>query len=100
MSLTFCRLSYATGRPSILKDDASIKNCRLLLQHPAAVDDDMRLISTVELMALRERLYDGVPTDGPVTDEVHDLTLRAQVSFTEWFTTWDNTYSKKYEESG
>ncbi|KIY62636.1 hypothetical protein CYLTODRAFT_383348 [Cylindrobasidium torrendii FP15055 ss-10] len=93
------QLSYATGRPSILKDDASIKNCRLILQHPATVDDDMRLVSTVELMALRERLYDGVPVDGPVTDEVHDLTLRAQVSFTDWFNAWDTIYSKKYEES-
>src|SRR5438477_50527 len=60
---TFCfvgsflrRLSYGTGRPAILKDDESIWQCRLLLTHPLAIEDDMRLVSTVELMAIRERV--------------------------------------------
>jgi hypothetical protein len=49
-------MSYGTGRPAILKDDESIWQCRFLLRHPLAVEDDMRLVSMVELMAIRERI--------------------------------------------
>ena len=63
-------MSYGTGRPAILKDDESIWQCRLLLQHPLAIEDDMRLVSTVELMAIRERVHNNLAPlfDRPVDD--------------------------------
>jgi hypothetical protein len=95
------RMSYGTGRPAVLKDDESIQECRLLLQHPLAIEDDMRLVSTVELMVIRERVNNAMsPMEGPVKDE-HFLRLReADDEFSTWFTTWDHAFSQKYEDAG
>lgn len=95
------RLSYGTGRPAVLKDDESIKHCRLLLQHPLAIEDDMRLVSTVELMALRERVHNALsPFDGPVKDEHFEELRRADLNFRGWYATWDQAFSQKYEDAG
>ncbi|KAJ7225689.1 hypothetical protein GGX14DRAFT_640350 [Mycena pura] len=94
------QLSYGTGRPAVLKDDESIKHCRLLLQHPLAIEDDMRLVSTVELMALRERVHNALsPFDGPVKDEHFDELRRADLNFRGWYATWDQAFSQKYEDA-
>jgi hypothetical protein len=68
-----------------MKDDESIWDCRCLLEHPLAIEDDMRLVSTVELMAVRERLHNKLsPFDEPVNDE-HLRTLReADEEFRGW----------------
>jgi hypothetical protein len=95
------RMSYGTGRPAVLKDDESIRECRLLLQHPLAIEDDMRLVSTVELMVIRERVNNAMsPMEGPVKDE-HFLKLReADDEFATWYSTWDHAFSQKYEDAG
>lgn len=95
------RMSYGTGRPSILKDDESIYECRLLLQHPLAIEDDMRLVSTVELMALRERVNNNLqPIDQPVDDHTFNVLREADAEFTSWYTNWDRAFSQKYENAG
>ena len=95
------RMSYGTGRPSILKDDESIYGCRLLLQHPLAIEDDMRLVSTVELMALRERVNNNLqPIDRPVDDHTFTVLREADTEFSTWYTTWDRAFSQKYENAG
>jgi hypothetical protein len=95
------RMSYGTGRPAVLKDDESIRECRLLLQHPLAIEDDMRLVSTVELMAIRERVNNALsPMEGPVKDE-HFIKLReTDEEFGNWYATWDHAFSQKYEDAG
>ncbi|KAJ6574941.1 hypothetical protein B0H19DRAFT_619992 [Mycena capillaripes] len=94
------QLSYGTGRPAVLKDDESIKLCRLLLQHPLAIEDDMRLVSTVELMALRERVHNALsPFEGPVKDEHFEELRRADLNFRSWYATWDQAFSQKYEDA-
>lgn len=94
-------MSYGTGRPAVLKDDESIKHCRLLLQHPLAIEDDMRLVSTVELMALRERVHNALsPFEGPVKDEHFEELRRADLNFRSWYATWDQAFSQKYEDAG
>ncbi|KAJ7706360.1 hypothetical protein B0H17DRAFT_1036885 [Mycena rosella] len=94
------QLSYGTGRPAVLKDDESIKHCRLLLQHPLAIEDDMRLVSTVELMALRERVHNALsPFEGPVKDEHFEELRRADMNFRSWYATWDQAFSQKYEDA-
>ncbi len=98
---THARLSYGTGRPAILKDDDSIRNCRLLLQHPLAIEDDMRLVSTVEMMALRERLHNALSlTEGPVREQDFEELGRADQAFQAWFATWDAAFSQKYGDAG
>jgi predicted kinase len=94
-------MSYGTGRPAIMKDDESIWGCRMLIQHPLAIEDDMRLVSTVELMAIRERINGKLqPMDGPVDDHTFNVLREADAEFKEWYTTWDRAFSQKYEDAG
>ena len=46
-------MAYGMGRPAILREDETIHQCRRLLEHPLSITSDARLVSTVELMALR-----------------------------------------------
>ncbi|KAJ3852861.1 hypothetical protein EV368DRAFT_82133 [Lentinula lateritia] len=95
------QLSYGTGRPAILKDDESIQHCRLLLQHPLAIEDDMRLVSTVELIMLREQVHNALSSfDEPVKDSDFDELKKADALFRTWFATWDHAFSQKYEDAG
>jgi hypothetical protein len=94
------QLSYGTGRPAVLKDDQSIKDCRYLLNHPMAIEDDMRLVSTVELIAIRERVHNTLaPFDGPVKPEHFEELHRADRDFQNWYTSWDISFSRKYENA-
>ena len=45
------RMSLGTGRPIVLRDENTIRHCRVLLSHPMASPTDVRLISLVELIA-------------------------------------------------
>lgn len=83
-----------------MKDDESIYKSRLLLNHPLSIEDDMRLCSTVELMAIRERIHNKLSIDGPVDEQTFAVLREADVDFRNWFTTWDNAFSQKYEDAG
>ena len=48
-------MSLGTGRPVVLRDESSIKHCRILLTHPMASPTDVRLISQVELIAQKSK---------------------------------------------
>ncbi|KAI0048332.1 hypothetical protein FA95DRAFT_1517530 [Auriscalpium vulgare] len=95
------QMSYGTGRPAILKDDESIWQCRLLLRHPLALEDDMRLVSTVELMAIRERITNLLApfAHGPVDERTFEVLRTADAEFKHWYTTWDQAFSQKYEDA-
>ena len=85
----------------MLKDDESIQNCRYLLNHPLAIEDDMRLVSTVELIAIRERVHNALaPFEGPVRPEHFDELHRADNDFKHWYASWDVAFSRKYENAG
>lgn len=95
------RISYGTGRPAILKDDESIAGCRQLLDHPLAVEDDMRLVSTVELMAVRERVTNKLsPLERPIDDVTFQVLHEADQEFQVWYRNWDAPFSQKYEDAG
>jgi len=93
------QMSYGTGRPAILKDDESIYHCRSLLQHPLAIEDDMRLVSTVELMAIRERIHNKLHLDHPIDDNTFVVLREADAEFRTWYATWDHAFSQKYEDA-
>ena len=95
-------MSYGTGRPAILKDDESIWQCRLLLQHPLAIEDDMRLVSTVELTAIRERVHNNPSPlfDRDVDEITFNVLKEADMEFRNWYATWDQAFSQKYEDAG
>ena len=95
------RLSYGTGRPAILTDDDSIYQCRLLVEHPLSIEDDMRLVSTVELMAIRERVQKQLsPFERPVDQNTFNVLHQARTDFCNWYKTWDQAFSQKYEDAG
>lgn len=98
----FSRMSYGSGRPAVLKDDESIWKCRLLLTHPLSIEDDMRLVSTVELMAIRERVNNSLSnsTTGPVDERTFEVLRTADAEFVNWYQTWDQAFSRKYEDAG
>jgi hypothetical protein len=46
-----------TGRPVVLRDENSIRRCRILLTHRMASPTDVRLISQVELVAQKSTSF-------------------------------------------
>ena len=84
-----------------MKDDESIWGSRLLLKHPLAIEDDMRLCSMLELMAIREGVHNRVsPMDRPIDDQTFVVLREANAEFRNWFRTWDHAFSQKYEDAG
>ncbi len=53
------QMSLGTGRPIVLRDENSIRHCRVLLNHPMASPTDVRLISQVELIAQKSMWLSG-----------------------------------------
>jgi hypothetical protein len=83
-----------------MKDDESLWQCRLFLQHPLTLDDDMRLVSTVELMAIRERIHNELaPYHQPVGEKTFEVLRQADQDFTAWYNTWDEFFAQKFETS-
>ena len=62
----------------------------------------MRLVSTVELMAIRERVHNNLaPLFDRAVDEITFNVLReADMEFRNWYATWDQAFSQKYEDAG
>ena len=97
-------MAYGMGRPAILREDESIHNCRLLLDHPMSITSDARLVSTVELMALRgehgfqrPRLTLSAPLhveltatpDLPLAENTLRRLKQANSDFDAWERYWD-----------
>jgi len=95
------QMSYGTGRPAILTDNESIWQCSLLLRHPLTIEDDMRLVSMVELMAIRERITNHLSPflHGPVDERTFEILRSANAEFAHWYQTWDQSFSQKYEDA-
>ena len=57
-------MSLGTGRPIVLRDESSMRHCRLLLSHPMQSPTDVRLIAQVELIAQKSEIFvDGFSSD-------------------------------------
>jgi hypothetical protein len=72
-----------------------------MLSHPLAVEDDMRLVSTVELMAVRERVTGKLaPFDRQVDAETFRILREADSDFENWYHNWDPAFAQRYEDAG
>jgi hypothetical protein len=73
-----------------------------MLRHPLAIEDDMRLVSMVELMAIRERITNHLSplSHGPVDERTFEILRSAYAEFEHWYQTWDQAFSQKYEDAG
>jgi hypothetical protein len=92
-------MSYGVGRPAILRFDESIRDCRLVLRHPLSIEDDMRLVSTVELMVIREKVHNRLaPLESSISDDAFMALREADMDFRTWFEQWDQRFSQKYSD--
>jgi hypothetical protein len=61
----------------------------------------MRLVSSVELMAVRERVHNNLsPLDRPIDDVTFTVLRNADAEFQTWYANWDQAFSQKYEDAG
>ncbi|KAF9508244.1 hypothetical protein BS47DRAFT_1303052, partial [Hydnum rufescens UP504] len=98
------QLSFGTGRPAILHEDESIKECRAFLDHPLTIPDDIRLVSMVELAIIRERLHHSLSSTSAgatsASSDVYAILNRAKEEFQGWFQSWDDEFSRRQVEPG
>ena len=59
----------------------------------------MRLVSTVELMAIREKVHNRLgPLEHSISDDTFVALREADVDFRNWFEHWDKRFSEKYPD--
>ena len=92
------QMSYGTGRPAILREDASIAECRRFLDHPLSIATDVRLISTVEMIALRAPLHIVLTNspEEPVNQETVVRLQQANRDFDRWLAFWERVMIERY----
>ncbi|TIB30165.1 hypothetical protein E3P84_03445 [Wallemia ichthyophaga] len=94
------RLSFGTGRTAFLRDDrGTLSHSRILLDHPLATPTDFRLVSTVELLQIREKVHTELQPFDARVDEHTFATLRsATVEFDGWFNDWKEHIQNKFPD--
>jgi hypothetical protein len=61
----------------------------------------MRLVSTVELMAVRERVNNQLsPLDRPIDEHTFQVLHDAEMEFQIWYKNWDQPFAERYEDAG
>lgn len=60
----------------------------------------MRLVSTVELMAVRERVNNKLSPERPIDQHTFDILHEADREFEVWYQNWDALFAEKYEDAG
>jgi hypothetical protein len=71
----------------------------MLLQHPLTTDDDMRLVSMVEMMLIRERTHEQLKNENLPPADVYNVLRSAHDEFASWYSRWDQTFSQKFEDA-
>lgn len=91
------QMSYGTGRQAILREDDTIQQCRRFLDHPLSIISDVRLISSVELVALRSPLHISLTTspEDPLDHRMVKELQNANISFDEWQVHWDRVFDDR-----
>ena len=66
-----------------MRDDrGTLSHSRILLNHPLATPTDFRLVSTVELLQIREKVHNELqPFDAPVDTHTFATLRQATVEF-------------------
>ncbi|KAJ2922736.1 hypothetical protein H1R20_g14352, partial [Candolleomyces eurysporus] len=89
------QMSLGTGRPIVLRDESSIRHCRVLLHHPMASVTDIRLIALVEMVAQKTQIYETlVPLNGQVNHNAHSVIKRAGIALDKWWTEHNELHRK------
>lgn len=93
------QMSLGTGRPIVLRDEFSIKHCRVLLTHPMASYTDVRLISQVELIAQKTQIFETLSSlNGQVNHSTLSFIRRANVALDKWWQDCDELHRQTADE--
>ncbi|KAJ7045519.1 hypothetical protein C8F04DRAFT_1065085 [Mycena alexandri] len=94
------QMSLGTGRPVVLRDENSIRHCRILLGHPMASPTDVRLIAQVELIAQKTQIYETLaPLNGQVNHNTLAFIRRANVALDKWWSDCDELHRQTMDEN-
>ncbi|KAG8684242.1 hypothetical protein FRC09_015514 [Ceratobasidium sp. 395] len=93
------QMSLGTGRPIILRDESSIRHCRLLLSHPMASPTDVRLVSQIELIIQKTQIYETLsPLNGQVNHSTLAFIRRANIALDKWWADCDELHRPTMDE--
>ncbi|RDB16943.1 Transcriptional activator of proteases prtT [Hypsizygus marmoreus] len=93
------QMSLGTGRPIVLRDENSIRHCRLLLSHPMASPTDVRLIAQVELIGQKTQIYETLaPLNGQVNHNTLAFIRRANVALDKWWSDCDELHRQTMDQ--
>ncbi|OCH86124.1 hypothetical protein OBBRIDRAFT_797500 [Obba rivulosa] len=93
------QMSLGTGRPIVLRDENSIRHCRVLLKHPMVSPTDVRLISQVELIAQKTQIYETLsPLNGQVNHNTLAFIRRANIALDKWWADCDELHRQSMDE--
>ncbi|KAG9125199.1 hypothetical protein FRC07_008597 [Ceratobasidium sp. 392] len=93
------QMSLGTGRPVILRDESSIRHCRLLLSHPMASPTDVRLVSQIELIIQKTQIYETLsPLNGQVNHSTLAFIRRANIALDKWWADCDELHRPTMDE--
>ena len=93
------QMSLGTGRPVILRDESSIRHCRLLLSHPMASPTDVRLVSQIELIIQKTQIYETLsPLNGQVNHSTLAFIRRANIALDKWWSDCDELHRPTMDE--
>ncbi|KAI0305541.1 hypothetical protein B0F90DRAFT_1808783 [Multifurca ochricompacta] len=93
------RMSLGTGRPIVLREESSIRHCRVLLSHPMSSRTDVRLISLVELIAQKTQIYETLTSmNGQVNHNTLAFIRRASEALDKWWRDCDELHRQSMDE--
>ncbi|KAL5631355.1 hypothetical protein ACGC1H_007019 [Rhizoctonia solani] len=93
------QMSLGTGRPVILRDESSVRHCRLLLSHPMASPTDVRLVSQIELISQKTQIYETLsPLNGQVNHSTLAFIRRANIALDKWWADCDELHRPTMDE--
>ncbi|KAL1704597.1 hypothetical protein EV121DRAFT_205545 [Schizophyllum commune] len=92
------QMSLGTGRPIVLRDESSIRHCRLLLKHPMASPTDVRLVALVELVAQKTQIYETLAPLNEVNHATLSFIRRANVALDKWWEECNEMHRQSMDE--
>ncbi|CAE6478008.1 unnamed protein product [Rhizoctonia solani] len=93
------QMSLGTGRPIILRDESSVRHCRLLLSHPMSSPTDVRLVSQIELISQKTQIYETLsPLNGQVNHSTLAFIRRANIALDKWWADCDELHRPTMDE--
>ncbi|KAG8749492.1 hypothetical protein FRC14_001314, partial [Serendipita sp. 396] len=93
------QMSLGTGRPIVLRDETSVRHCRILLNHQFSSPSDLRLVAQVELIAQKTQIYETLsPLNGNVNHATLSFIRRANVALDKWWSDCDALHRETMDE--